>query len=111
MKLSGLDSCKGSRTGNIIFAFPDGCQISVNDPTMKMTGLLSSNKTLKIKGQMALTDTTNNLVAEFEYAPKAPEEKKSAFGSLITAFTPRRSKKPVIENPIKSRSDYFSLKI
>ena len=67
IKLSGIDSISGTRTGNVVFSFPDGTRIVVKDPMMHMTNLLSSNKVLKVSGTMTLTDETNNLVAEFTY--------------------------------------------
>ena len=83
----------------------------MKDPTVQMTNLLSSNKVLKVSGQMVITDHVNNLVAEFDYAPK-PDEKESALGSLIRALTPRSRQRPTTDlNPIKDRSDYFRLRI
>lgn len=80
MSLSGFDSVKGTRVGNIVFSFPDGGKISVKDPTMQMINLLSSNKILKVSGQMIITDEVNNLVAEFDYTP---EVKDGAFKSIF----------------------------
>ena len=73
MSLSGIDSVKGTRIGNIVFSFPDGGRISVKDPSMQMVHLLSSNKVLKVSGQMVITDHVNHLVAEFDYTPEAKE--------------------------------------
>ena len=54
-----------------MFSFPDGTKITVKDPTMHMTNLLSSNKVLKVSGTMTLTDETNNLEAVFTYGAAA----------------------------------------
>ena len=68
IKLSGLDSISGTRVGVIKFSFPDGTYITVKDPTMHMTNLLSANnKSLKVSGTMTITDEVNGLVAEFTY--------------------------------------------
>ena len=96
MSLSGIDSVKGTRVGNIVFSFPDGGRISVQDPQMQMVNLLSSKKVLKVSGQMIITDHVNNLVAEFIYTP---EVKEGYFSKKKEAFD------------FSERSDYFRLKI
>lgn len=53
----------------IKFSFPDGTIITVKDPTMHMTNLMSAKKVLKVSGTMTITDETNNLTAEFTYGP------------------------------------------
>ena len=75
VKLAGIDSIRGTRVGQIVFSFPDGTRISVKDPTMHMTNLLSTKKVLKVGGTMTITDETNGLVAEFTYGKKVPTTK------------------------------------
>lgn len=72
IKLSGLDSISGTRVGVIKFSFPDGTFITVKDPTMHMTNLLSANKVLKVSGTMTITDEVNGLEAEFTYGALKP---------------------------------------
>ena len=50
IKLSGPSSITGTRIGQIKFSFPDGTNITVKDPTMHMTNLLSASKVLKVSG-------------------------------------------------------------
>ena len=95
VKLSGLDSISGTRVGVIKFSFPDdGTIITVKDPTMHMTNLMSANKVLKVSGTMTITDETNNLTAEFTYGPHEKHQTESRFSRLKTMVSTSILKRP-----------------
>jgi hypothetical protein len=50
--LAGVNSLGGSRIGKQIYSFADGGLLSLKDPTMEITNLISSERTLNFVGQM-----------------------------------------------------------
>lgn len=48
--LSGLNSLGGSRVGKQIFSFNDGGLLSIKDPTMQITNLVSGDRSLNFVG-------------------------------------------------------------
>lgn len=80
--LSGLNSIGGSRIGKQIFSFNDGGLLSVKDPIMIISGLVTGERTLNFTGQMFIIDHINKLECVVTYNPPKQEQSGGMFKSL-----------------------------
>lgn len=67
--LSGLNSLGGSRIGKQIFSFNDGGLLSVKDPVMQISNLISGDRALNFTGTMTIVDHINKLEVVVTYNP------------------------------------------
>ena len=76
--LSGFNTLGGSRVGKQIYSFSDGGLLSLKDPTLEITNLISSERTLNFVGQMQIIDHINKLEVVVTYNP--PQQGASGGG-------------------------------
>lgn len=80
--LSGLNSLGGSRVGKQIFSFNDGGLLSIKDPTMLISNLVTGDRALNFVGQMVITDHINKLEVIATYNPP----KQEGGGGMFKSF-------------------------
>jgi len=91
--LSGLNSLGGSRIGKQIFSFNDGGLLSIKDPTMQITNLVSGDRSLNFVGQMTITDHINKLEVVATYNPPKQESGGGMFKSFKSKLWGSKSQK------------------
>ena len=80
--LSGINSLGGSRIGKQIFSFNDGGLLSIKDPVMQITNLISGDRALNFTGQMLITDHINKLEVIVTYNPPVEGASTGMFKSF-----------------------------
>jgi Oxysterol-binding protein len=80
--LSGINSLGGSRVGKQIFSFNDGGLLSIKDPTMQITGLVSGERALNFVGTMSIVDHINKLELIVTYNPPKEGQSSGMFKSI-----------------------------
>ena len=79
--LAGLNTMGGSRIGKQVFSFSDGGLLSLKDPTMEISNMISGERFLNFVGQLTITDHINKLEVIGTYG--AP---KQASGGMLKSF-------------------------
>ena len=82
--LTGINSLGGSRVGKQIFSFNDGGLLSIKDPTLQITNLISGDRALNFIGQMSITDHINKLEVIVNYGAKSGES--GSGGGMLKSF-------------------------
>ena len=89
--LSGINSLGGSRVGKQIFSFQDGGLLSLKDPIMQITNLVSGDRALNFTGTMTITDYINKLELIVTYNPPTQASGGGMFKSFKSKLFGKKS--------------------
>lgn len=81
--LSGLSSIAGSRIGKQIISFKDGGLISIQDPSIEISGLTYGDRIHNVQGVLVITDHINKLEASVTYNPQREKSVLKSFRNKL----------------------------